>query len=161
MPTTPGASRRVELPYEHRQSGAITRAGIGMGIGITVVVLIQTEGGPPLWIASSVLVVLLLAFVAFGSLTTSVDRDRVAARFGPGWIHFDFDIVDIASARSVRNPWFVGWGIRWMPGTWIYNVSGLDAVEIELKSGKRYRLGTDEPAALEAAIRAALDPSSV
>jgi hypothetical protein len=28
---------------------------------------------------------------------------------------------------------------------WIYNVSGFDAVEILMKSGKRYRIGTDQP----------------
>jgi hypothetical protein len=35
----------------------------------------------------------------------------------------------------------------------VYNVSGFDAVEIKLKNGKRYRIGTDEPKDLEQAIR--------
>ena len=36
----------------------------------------------------------------------------------------------------------------------IYNVSGFDAVEIQLKNGKIYRIGTDEPKKLEQAILA-------
>ncbi|MEK7656054.1 MAG: hypothetical protein AAB386_05245 [Patescibacteria group bacterium] len=35
---------------------------------------------------------------------------------------------------------------------WIYNVSGFDAVEIILKNGKIYRIGTDVPKELEVAI---------
>jgi hypothetical protein len=35
---------------------------------------------------------------------------------------------------------------------WIYNVSGFDAVEITLKNGNTYRIGTDEPKELEQAI---------
>jgi hypothetical protein len=37
---------------------------------------------------------------------------------------------------------------------WIYSVSGFDAVEIKMKNGKRYRIGTDEPKNLEQAITA-------
>ena len=35
---------------------------------------------------------------------------------------------------------------------WIFNVSGFGAVEIRMKNGKIYRIGTDEPKALESAI---------
>jgi len=53
----------------------------------------------------------------------------------------------------VKNPWYYGWGIRFTPHGWLYNVSGLHAVEIELKNGKKYRIGTDVPENLEKAIR--------
>jgi hypothetical protein len=36
---------------------------------------------------------------------------------------------------------------------WLYNVSGLRAVEVGLKSGRKYRVGTDEPERLEAALK--------
>ena len=39
---------------------------------------------------------------------------------------------------------------------WLFNVSGLQAVEIFLRSGKKYRIGTDEPERLVEAIRANL-----
>ena len=38
----------------------------------------------------------------------------------------------------------------------LYNVSGFDAVEIKLRTGKKFRIGTDVPQELDAAIRQAL-----
>ena len=58
----------------------------------------------------------------------------------------------IADARQVRNRWYYGWGIRRVPGAWMFNISGLDAVELTLRSGKRFRLGTDDPQGLVFAI---------
>ena len=72
--------------------------------------------------------------------------------FGPGLIHKTFAASDIREARIVRNRWFYGWGIRWTPHGWLFNVSGLDAVEVELRSGRQYRIGTDEPRQLHEAI---------
>jgi hypothetical protein len=48
-----------------------------------------------------------------------------------------------------------GWGIHRLARGWIYNVSGWEAVEIELASGSVHRIGTDEPRALLAAIERA------
>jgi hypothetical protein len=36
---------------------------------------------------------------------------------------------------------------------WIYNVSGFDAVELKMKNGKVYRIGTDESEKLESALQ--------
>jgi len=47
-------------------------------------------------------------------------------------------------------------GIRWMWPGWLYNVSGTDAVELKMKNGKRYRIGTDVPGELAEAIRQAI-----
>jgi hypothetical protein len=47
-------------------------------------------------------------------------------------------------------------GIRKIPGGWLYNISGADAVELTLKGGKRCRIGTDVPEELERAIEPAL-----
>ena len=41
-----------------------------------------------------------------------------------------------------------------MPGQyWLWNVSGLQAVELVLNNGKRFRIGTDEPENLVNAIQ--------
>jgi hypothetical protein len=53
----------------------------------------------------------------------------------------------------VTNPWWYGWGIRLIPGGWMWNITGNQAVELKLKSGRLLRIGTDEPEALETAIR--------
>jgi hypothetical protein len=51
-------------------------------------------------------------------------------------------------------------GIRLSPGGVLWNVSGLDAVELSLDGGRRFRVGTDEPRALAAAIAQAKDAAS-
>ncbi len=56
----------------------------------------------------------------------------------------------------MRNPWYYGWGIRLTPTGWMYNISGLDAVQLQLASGKRFRIGTDEPVQLKSAIDRAI-----
>ncbi|MDY7014940.1 MAG: hypothetical protein SVX43_15355 [Cyanobacteriota bacterium] len=63
-------------------------------------------------------------------------------------------------AVAVKNPWYYGWGIRLTPRGWLFNVSGLDAVEISLNSGRHFRIGTDRPRELERAIRRAAHLSS-
>ena len=54
--------------------------------------------------------------------------------------------------NQVRNSWIQGWGVRKVTRGWMYNVWGLDAVEIELNSDEVFRIGTDDADALQAAI---------
>ena len=92
----------------------------------------------------------------FGALTVEVDHVAIRLRFGLGLIRKAFSLTDVASCRVVRNRWWWGWGIRLIPGGWLYNVSGLDAVELVLKNGKTFRIGTDEPRQLAEFIHAKL-----
>ena len=55
--------------------------------------------------------------------------------------------------EEVTTHWIYGWGIRWIPGGWLWNVSGLDGVELALVSGRRFRIGTDEPEQLAGRFR--------
>ena len=103
--------------------------------------------------------VLLLVMILFGTLTTFVDREFVHLRFGPGLVRRKFRIGDIAEGMVVRNRWWMGWGIHRWPdphGGWLFNVSGLDAVELRLKDGRVVRIGTDEPHRLLDAIKGVL-----
>jgi hypothetical protein len=43
-------------------------------------------------------------------------------------------------------------GIRWIARGALWNVWGLDAVELELKSGRIFRIGTDDVGGLVAAL---------
>ena len=70
-------------------------------------------------------------------------------------------MADIVDARRVRNSWWHGWGIRKVQRGWMYNIAGYDAVELELRSGKVFRIGTDEPGALLAAIEGVSGPASL
>ena len=100
-----------------------------------------------------VMTLLGLMLLLFGWLTVKVDNEAVTARFGIGLICKKIRISDIQSAIQVRNKWYYGWGMRMGPWGWMYNVSGLDAVEITMKNGGKFRVGTDEAEALARAIK--------
>ena len=89
----------------------------------------------------------------FSSLTVEIEKHTLTCRFGVGLIRKNIPLSEIDHLSAVANSWVVGWGIRWMPGSsWVWNVSGLQAVELTLKNGRRFRIGTDEPETLVHAI---------
>jgi len=100
-----------------------------------------------------ILIFFIAALVLFYALTVGIQNNIITCRFGIGLIRKSISITEIQSVRAVQNPWYAGWGIRWIPGQyWLWNVSGFKAVELTLKDGKRFRIGTDEPEALVRAI---------
>ncbi|MDO8499211.1 MAG: hypothetical protein Q7S66_00955 [bacterium] len=103
---------------------------------------------------TAIMALILFILASFGSLQVTIDEKYLRIKFGYGIYQKKFSLNDIASAQTVKNHWYYGWGIRgWLwPKMWIYNVSGFDAVEIKLRNGKTYRIGTDEPAKLEQTI---------
>ncbi|MDD5038577.1 MAG: hypothetical protein PHN78_04610 [Dehalococcoidales bacterium] len=143
--------------YEHTQVGyviitAMTAALILIGINLA-------NAGMN-WTAIVVSIVIGVALILFSSLTVVIWEDELEIRFGPGLIRRKFKVRDIELCQVVRNSWYYGWGIRSTPHGCLYNVSGFDAVEIKLKTGKKYRIGTDAPRELEAAIRQVLPIAS-
>ncbi len=147
--------------YKHTQIGYLM-------LVVTLVVLvffawlkITARAEPPSvdsgtnFAVTAIMALILFILASFGSLTVSVDEQRVAIKFGYGVFRKKFSASEIASATQVKNHWYYGWGIRlWFwPKMWIYNVSGFDAVEIRMRNGKIYRIGTDEPEKLETAIK--------
>lgn len=138
--------------YRHRQFGTMLVALLG-GTVIGVLLAAYHTGWHPL--ALAVLSIPALVLLLFHSLTVEVTDETVHVHFGPGLASFDFALRDIESVTAVRNPWYYGWGIRITPHGWLYNVSGLDAVELRLRSGRRVRIGTDEPQRLAEAIERA------
>ncbi|MES2223898.1 MAG: hypothetical protein V4469_03120 [Patescibacteria group bacterium] len=107
---------------------------------------------------TAVMLLILLILVSFTTLTTSIDGQYLRIKFGYGIFNKKFLLSEIASATSVKNRWYYGWGVKvWFwPYMWIYNISGFDAVEIVLKNGKIYRIGTDAPKELEEVIKKAI-----
>jgi hypothetical protein len=94
----------------------------------------------------------------FSSLTVEVSGSEIRWYFGPGFWDYRVQLSDIADVRPVRNTWLNGFGIRVGPGRRLYNVSGLDAVELRLKTGDIRRIGTDDPQGLTAALRSLVAP---
>jgi len=104
---------------------------------------------------TAIMALILFILASFTTLSVSIDENYLRIKFGYGIFRKKFAVNEIASLAQVKNHWYYGWGIRlWFwPRMWIFNVSGFDAVEIRMKSGKIYRIGTDEPEKLETAIK--------
>jgi hypothetical protein len=138
--------------YRHIQFGTLTIGFLLMGLALAGAIAVSTGGHP---VALTVFVILLLLIPLVYNLTVEIRQRKIVVFFGIGLIRRTFDLDDVCSARPVRNHWFYGWGVRLTPHGWMFNVSGLDAVELILASGRKFRIGTDEPQRLAEAIRQA------
>lgn len=147
--------------YKHTQIGYLM-----LSVTLFVLVLfawlqITARAEPPSvdsgtnFAVTAIMVLILFILASFATLTTSIDKNYLRIKFGYGLFRKKFAVNEIAGATRVKNHWYYGWGIRlWFwPPMWIFNVSGFDAVEIRMRNGKIYRIGTDEPEKLETAIK--------
>ncbi len=97
--------------------------------------------------------ILLICAIIFSKLTIKVDEETLQVRFGIGLIHKKVLLPEIVGCEPIRIRWWYGWGIHLTPYGWLYNVSGLHAVAITLRDGRRFALGTDDPQGLVDAIQ--------
>jgi hypothetical protein len=136
--------------YRHTQFGTLMFLTFGpVVLGMATLILYSPRTMP---FAIPVLLLMLFVGLLFYNLTVEVTNDFIAATFGIGLIKRRIPLDIVADARVVRNKWWYGWGVRLTPHGWLWNVSGLDAVELEYTNGKRFRIGTDEPERLVEAI---------
>jgi hypothetical protein len=141
----------LKTTYQHTQFGTVIVASIaGCCLLLAAIAMFTNRYAIPLGLVGPV--VLPLVGLLFCSLKISVEDGWLKWSFGPGLIHKKVPLAEIASAEPVRNSW--SWGIHYTRGGWLYNVSGFEAVQFVLKSGKRFQLGTDEPQKLVEAVNA-------
>jgi hypothetical protein len=138
--------------YRHTQWGILSILLLALIIVFMFLIAWKTGWSPVFWIALGILIVCM---AAFSSLTVQVRGGFLEWRFGVGLIRKRIPVSEIGDAYAVRNPWYYGWGIQWTPKGWLYNVSGLWAVEVVLRNGRRFRVGTDRSEELAHAIRIA------
>jgi hypothetical protein len=96
---------------------------------------------------------LVILAALFASLTLCIRDGCLECSFGVGLIRQRIRLMDVRDVQPVRNRWWYGWGIRLTPHGWLWNVSGLDAVELTFANGRKFRVGSDEPNQLVAALR--------
>ena len=99
-----------------------------------------------------IMAIIVILVASFSTLTVTINQNQLKIKFGYGIYKKTFNLNEIKEVKKVKNYWYYGWGIRYWPGTWIFNISGFDAVEITLKNNQKYRIGTDEPDILEREI---------
>jgi hypothetical protein len=155
------------ISYKHTQIGYLMLVVILAVLLLFTWVQITARAEPPSvdsgtnFLVTFIMALVLFILASFTTLTMSIDEKYLQIKFGYGIGIFrkKFLLSEIVSTKQVKNHWYYGWGIRlWLwPKMWIYNVSGFDAVEIVMRNGKIYRIGTDDSSELEVAIKQAIN----
>ncbi len=143
----------MTTPYHHTQRGTLMIVGMGAAAIVTAAAAWRMPLLPLQLLLAAFAVGLVILTWLFSSLTVDVSEKELRWYFGPGMWRYRLAREDIEDVRVVRNSWLQGFGIRIGPGFRLYNVSGLDAVELRLKSGDIRRVGSDEAQQLADALK--------
>src|ERR1700726_3742353 len=139
------------MSYRHTQPGTLILIACLLA-GAFGVALAWRAGQ---WPASGALIVMMIGTaVLFSSLTVEVNDNELRWYFGPGLWTYRLPLNEIKDVAVVRNHWWSGFGIRMARGFRLYNVSGLDAVELRVGPDDVRRIGTDDPQGLSDALKA-------
>ncbi len=137
--------------YKHTQVGMFVVALLGAAIFF---VGYFSGAADASWASIFILsTILFFSIILFFKLTVVGNKDFIEIKFGIGLIKKKFHFKEIKSCKIVRNKWWYGYGIRKSSRGWLFNISGLDAVELSMKNEKVYRIGTDEPQKLSEFIQ--------
>jgi hypothetical protein len=143
----------MAVRYRHTQRGTLMLAA-----SLAAAVLSGSMGylypwSSVRWLLGALAIGFVVMAWLFSSLTVEVNEHEVSWYFGPGIWKYQIALAEIEHSQAVRNNWSSGFGIRMRPGFRLYNVSGLDAVELRLKTGDVRRIGTDDAQGLAAVLR--------
>ena len=139
--------------YKHTQIGYFLIGALGAAVLFIGYLNFITRFNPGTVL---VLIFMILCLITFATLTVQVNSEAVTIRFGMGVIRRHFVLRDIQSCHAVRNPWYYAWGIHAIPNGLIFNVSGWEAVELQMRDGKKYRIGTDDAQGLMRVIETSI-----
>ena len=158
-------NRLLMYIYEHTQSGTFIRVMMGSSVvafGVLALLMLALGEEEAALVLGGMMVMIGMIFgiifILFHSLSVRISPREIFLSFGVGLLRKNFSITDICSVKVVRNRWYNGFGIKKIRGGWLYNVSGFDAIEIQLENKRKYRIGTDQPKELLLAVESALNP---
>lgn len=117
----------------------------------SLVINVLRTSQAPAWLAFLAILwitVIYLAVLGFTRMSVDVSPNSIDLVWRLGWPRKSIDRATITSFQRHRNSWIEGWGIRKVRRGWMWNVWGLDSVELTLDSGKKFRIGTDDTAGL-------------
>lgn len=108
-------------------------------------------------ILAFVSVLLLVSCFTFYNITIVVSQTQVSFKMGIGLFGKTYQLSDIRQCRPVSNSMFLGVGIKMLPNGWLYNVSGIKAIELQFKSKYSIvRIGTNKPEEISEYIQSIL-----
>lgn len=134
--------------YKHTQPGTLILV-IAIALLCLLAYLFYASGSA---FVTGILGAVVLVLFSFSSLTVVLTDGHLSFHFGWGIYKKRVALADITNVTVVKNKWWHGWGVHSYGKGWIYNVSGFDAVEVHLKDGSQFRLGSDEAEALKQAL---------
>ena len=103
-----------------------------------------------------------LCLLTFYKLTITIDSTHVSFKLGIGLFSKSYKIANISSCTPVTNSAFYGIGIRMLPNGWLYNVSGLKAIELRFKhKASVIRIGTNKPDEVSQFIQSLIDIENI
>lgn len=143
------------MKYTERQIGWTVIVPVPGILVLLLIFYINQWGSNP--ISYSGLLIMSLIFIIclllFFQMRTSVDNEKIRISYGIGLIKKTIDIHNIERIEIVRNKWYYGLGIRIIKNGWLYNIQGLNAIELKLKNSKSIiRIGTADKKKLKKEI---------
>jgi hypothetical protein len=150
--------------YQHRQVGIVTILVIGLSAIFTAFALVSAlqsaEGLSTTVLLVTGLVVtgvFILTLMAFYAFTIQITDRTVSFWFGWGVGKQSLPFDTIQSVEIVRNPWYYLWGVKSIPGGWLYSIApGGRALELVLKDHRKIRLGTDQVEEVQLRLKQAM-----
>ena len=146
----------MEAEYKHTQFGALTIIILLLvGLLIAPITVSMLDEGR-LLVAIIMIALFLLVLALFYALTVKISDGKLKFWFGIGLIRKTFSLEEIHSTKEVKDPWYYFWGVKSIPGGWLYAIAPGNALEIALKNGKIIHLGTNQSKKLKEAIDEAM-----
>jgi hypothetical protein len=144
-----------QIVYQHTQRGYQWTIAAGTIVLVASMITLISGDLSSVGVAAMAVAGVIIGVVVLGAsrMTVTVTATEVEATFAFGWPTRRIRRSDIVTHQRVRNSPIYGWGIRWIPNGWMWNVWGLDAIELTLVSGRYFRIGTDDPVGLDAVLQ--------
>ena len=124
---------------------------IAAGVALVAVMNDAAQNWPVLAMIAAI--ALIVPF--FAAITIVIEDGRLEVRFGPPIFRRVFEVRDITAARSIPQAHMHAWGVRRIRRSALRDAFLFGAVDIELRDGTAWRIGTRHPDELLAALRKA------
>ena len=95
-------------------------------------------------------ILFLICFLLFFKMKTILTDLHINISYGVGLIQKKISLDQVEAVRVVRNRWYYGLGIKILKNGTLYNIHGLDAVELDIKKQNTIiRIGSGDPQKLK------------
>jgi len=141
--------------YERRQTGWVTIVGMVVALIVLGLVASSTDDPHVLRAFPYASLAIVVVTLLFSSMTVRVTPHHLEWWFGIRGLGRKIPLDEIESLAPIHTTIFEGWGIHLTWHGWVWNISGTSAVQVRLRSGTRFAVGSPEPAAVIAAVERA------